>query len=1047
MATPGSAAAYGARIKIAVPKVFQPMKKQTCTTLLIATFGLAAIAADTSCPASYSLELDADLRPSQHFFPLGMLGGGRFDVLPEIGFNLAETGHCCYAFKAGKPCAIDSSKLASNGMYFPAIWAAHTLYHGGETAHFGPVKRPMNTDGNELKGAQIDYHEQAMRDYVKACAAASVEHVLANPKTKVWAWGIDNEWEPHLNYSPAAMREFRTWLKKEWHGDISALNTLWHNDYASFSDITAPAPDKYRDQPAAWLAWRRFSEEAYTDFIAEYFQAIYQADPASRAVLSKSTQCSLEMTYVSRNRINNHMLLAEKTRPFSRGWFCIDMYGHNDRNAYEANYIWNCIRPTPQQHADGAPEGRVFAAETNNHSGPGFQFAQTFWRYVANGVKGFDFFVMGSFRAFHDYSTFGFIDAYDGQPRDRMFYLSRFANMIHRSEAFWSSALPADNAPRIAMLLPQRDVMLSQDSNRSWWDYGINDRLGLYKRLRDAGYWIDAIPYNKLEMGYLSRYQALALISAEHLSADECAAITNFVHAGGILLCDTQPGYFDERHQVVNGLDELLGVNIKGVYTGIHFSPDDVWYANANGFVLRADGCIRAELAGAELLNREDTLRNDKCAWVTARKHGAGTAYWFATRLGTLRAESTPDAAVTEFISSFLKNVQVAPAYYAPDAPMDNLRVEVPLLDAKGNAVAAVASNSSVALEPFTLSLAMPSSLKAPELWWGAADNTRLEPIPFTRDDNGRYHIAMPRIASAGMLYFLADHPPMLGIAVQGDYATAKNDLHTPLLQPGQGYAVEVHIVDPSKRGYAGDLEMAVHPGWRVEPASQPVQQGIQKYLFTVTAPEPTAENFPSFLYPLAVTLRNDQGRVAVGNHNVMVAWDMTRYPSVLSDNPPNGTTLSHNVIRTNTTYRYILPNSGKLTEGQEIRDPYQHAATGGNPALNFGVIGRWNLRADVLFTKIPAVCIEFDLQNTYRLDTLRLAKGRKNALRRVAIATSTDGKTFSTPQELDPQAIGLDLSDFVMNGTTARYLRIDLGFAETSATFGEVEIWGRTLQ
>ena len=177
---------------------------------------LPAGAADVHKPSAYSLELSEGLKPTEKIFPLGMLGGSRFTFLPQLGFNFTEIGHCCYSFKDTGKCSCSFPPNRSNGLYFVAIWAAHSMWYGGNTATHGPVIRPVDENGKAQEGPWIDYLAPTMRDYIRACVKASVEgSVNEKPKRNIMLWNIDNEWEPVLNYSPLAMAGFQRELEDE----------------------------------------------------------------------------------------------------------------------------------------------------------------------------------------------------------------------------------------------------------------------------------------------------------------------------------------------------------------------------------------------------------------------------------------------------------------------------------------------------------------------------------------------------------------------------------------------------------------------------------------------------------------------------------------------------------------------------------------------------------------------------------------------------------------------------------------------------------------
>lgn len=1003
----------------------------------------AAAIADTPY---FSTELSSDMQPSQFYFPLGMLGDRNFDQLPAIGFNLTEDAHCCYDFIEGRDCPGAGSSEVENGLFFYNIWAAHSLWHHGNKPG-EPFRKAQRPDGSFYGGPWINYFHQPTRQRVLECAAASVEHVLRG-NAKIWKWGIDNEYEAQLDYSPEARAAFLAYLADAYQQDIANLNRCWQSNYADFSEVELPRPEERLEKPAAWLDFRQFHEEAFTDFLVEYFQAIRNADPLKRDVISKSTQCSLEMTYVARNRINNQAMLAEKTRRLSNGWYGIDMYGHNDRDIYEVNYLFNAMRPTDAQKASGAPEAKIFTAECNNHAGPGRQFAETFWRYAANGGKGFNFFVMGSFQAENDYSTFSFIDASDGQPRDRLFYAARLATMIHRTEPFWSECLPVQSAAgKAAILMPQRDVQLSADTNRSWWDYGVNSRLTVFSRLRDLGYFVDILPYTKLDPAYLKRYQALLLVSADHLTRAECQAIEQYVADGGVLLADTQAGYFDERHRIQHGLDRVLGIDLQGVYQGIHFSPDDVWYANENGFVLRSDGRINATLDGAELVNAVDVKRNAKSAWLTRHDYGKGQAYWFSTKLGALRAESTPDRAVSDFLGDILAAAGVRPAYQLEGASAEQLRLEAPLADSQGNLMLIAASNSTEPVQPCRLTLALPETPFA-SVWLAPADNNWLLPVAYTRRPDGRLTLELPEIQSAAAIYLFSSAAPFLGIRTENSGTAAKNDPNTPLLAPGQPATVTVQIVNPVATAWPGGrLTLAAAPGWRVEPQQHEIRQlaaGEQTSVsFTVTPPADLTGRPPLKIDPLLAQLAGRDGNViATVNQTAMLQFDPVRYASLLSDNKPAGA-LSAHYLATGATYS--VECSGGWTDGRSFRDPRD----GGKPnvpgrGLLSGVRNDWNVINDILFEGVPEATVQFDLQRDYLLTELKIGRGSSDGLAAVEISFSRDGQTFADAMTLDGSQLGTEPQAVSLADIDARFVKLKLTFPGQTGTLGAVEIYGK---
>ncbi len=955
------------------------MKFKTLALLLaVGSLGAAEPLANS---AAYTLEMAPDLSNRQYLFPIGVLGDHGFRTIPYMGLNLTERSHCDYAFREGKPSTYKASETR-NGINFFNIWAAHSLYRSRETKNYGTLKNSMSADGKSHGRHQLNVFDPQTRKYVGDAARRTVGEVLKVDSPAVYIWGIDNEWELPVDYSPEAMQEFHKWLEKEYNGDLSMLNRAWKADYKSFGEAVPPSVEDSRKRPGAWLNFRRFQELAYADFIADYFRAIQDADPEKRPVISKSTQCTLEMQAVARKRSMNHELLADATRELGRGWYGIDQYGHNDRNIYELNYLYNCIRPTDPTDKKFRPG--IFYGETNNHAGPGWQFAQTYWRTLSNGAKGIEFFVMGSHGGAADYATFGMTYS-DGIRRDRFYYLSRLASLIHRSEKFWYEAAPAENLPRLAMLMPQRDVQLSADTGVSWWDYSNNNRLSVFGHLRNMGYWVDVIPYGKLDPKFLSHYQGLVLVDAEHLSKTECDNIKSFVADGGVLLADMRAGNFNEHHLETAGLAEVLGLKYKGVYSGIEVSPDDLWYNTEYGNVIRADGKILADLTTATLLNADDVFNNAKGAWITLNTFGKGKAMWFNTRLGALRPESVEPKVVSKWFGKQLETAGLAPAYSSNNGNTEKMRVELPVVDAQGNCAIIIAGCTREALPQGKLTVAIPAG-DYKSAFWSAAEGAKLEKLDFVARGN-QLTFNMPEIKTAGVIYLFPAGPPMLGLIIEGLKDTAQNDPYTYKAKPGQSFQVTVQLVNPSNQEMTGgEVKLQALQDWTIGKPERTVRNipsgKILKYEFKVTVPEDKGQFTPEFIYPLVASFEKDGKRLAVNNAIVTMEVDRTRYEHLLSDNTTRGSLYRLFGIRTKATSLLEAPDT-----------------------------------------------IVYDLNDEYALTRVQARNGNSQDM---TVSVSRDGKEYMPFQ---PEAKG-------------RYVKITMTFKDgKNARIGEVEIYGKPLK
>lgn len=1019
------------------------MKKQLLSGLAF----LVASAAVVASPGEeepllkanrYTLEMDEHHQATPDFFPIGILGGA-WDLLPFMGMNLSEAGHCCYDFPTGRPCGHKQlAPWVGRGKFFMSIWAAHTVYNSRVTKNHGTLKNRINGDGSVASNHDLNYADPVTRRYVLDCAAATARQNVERDSANIGIWGIDNEYELGPDYSPESIALFRAWLPKAYDGDLTKFQQAWGTQYHAFGDAVPPKIEEREQRPGAWLDWRRFSEEFFAQFLCDYFAAIQNADPLKRPVVAKNTQCTLEMQAVARRRAINHELIAAKTRELSQGWYGFDQYGHGDRNNYEMNYFYNCIRPM-----DAAPGKRYggFAGENNNHAGPGWQFAQTFYRELANGLRGGEFFCMGGNGATGDWATFSFIYP-DGTLRDRFFYASRFASMVHRTEKLWSRGVPAAGLPKIAMLLPQRDILLAKDTGVSWWDYSTNNRLNVFSRLRDAGYWVDVLPYGKLTREQLKNYGALVLVNAEHLTAAECATIDQYVKDGGVLLADMMAGKYDEHHIEHNGLEKLLGVTFKGVYTGIEVSPDDLWYNTPHGNLIRGDGKILAELTTAKLVNSEDVFRNAKGAWITENKTGKGKAYWFNTRLGALRPESSGNQVVAQWFGARLRDAGLAPAYCSDIADQGKLRVEQPISDPEGNCVIAVAGTTFEPIPASKLTLTLPKGKEYTSAWWGSAESTWLSPLEFSLNDDGSVTFKLPEIHSAGMIYLLPSYAPMVGLKVAGAGASAENDPYTAQFKPGDDFSVTVQIVNPMVESLPeGSIRLQTLTDWQVSEAQavKPLAPGkFREYTFHVKIPAESPMFRPNFAYPLVVTLENNGKRTAVANAIVILKLDTREYDHLLTGNIDWGNKTYPFTLRTSAEYIYELPKGGS------VRDPGDAKSDGkqGN-ALTSG-LDWWNNVAKIAS---PEAAIVFDLKKEFAVTKVELRYHGGEIPSGLEVFAGADGKIYKKIGEMGKAVWNDRWTELAFPKTPARFIKLIVKFPKKDGGWlDEVAIWGRTL-
>lgn len=854
--------------------------------------------------------------PLPGYFPIGLRGGG-LDGGPHkvvyAGFNVWQVQPDNAGFPLGEAFRDEGEPEANlhekhGFFYYTQGRSKLSLIRGGVKPpgkigdyYFPPFIQEDGTPAKRGAGLVNLFDPRARQyfmDYQQALAKSSWGQAPVGSPTIFW--GMDNEWEGKLDYSPEARTAYIEWLKKHFR-NLDEINKAWGTKFASFEairDSKLPKTSEFDTRPGEFLAWHTFQAESFTNLLADSAEALHTSDPHRRPVIYKSTQQTIEYPFVKRGRLFDQVLFGERARAFGGGILGVNMYGAGDRQSYETNYMSNIARPLD----DAAGTWGVMCPELNNHSGPGHQWGATYWRVLSNGLKAANLFTIGYEGATGDYDTFGHFGP-DGKARDKMFYAARWAHMLHRTERLWTEAHPAPGVPRVAMLLPRRDIVLAERTTRriSKWAYPANHRVMVYGWLREQGYWVDVIPETKLDADFLKKhYDALVLTGAEHLSKPEAAAIVAFVEAGGVLLADEQAGRFDELHREHRALDSLLGVR-----PGEHLDEPTTVPAQGPLAGVTINGRIKADPIDAQVLMRDDA----GLPLVFSRKAGKGRAIHLAFATGDLREdanlpvpvsvfsaagsnetadtgdESTPQrsGAISQWLGDLLKDAGVSPACRITGVtPRDAaiLRVEQPMVDSRGNTVVAVAvrglSDPNEHVASVQLELPLPGGPWHHAVWGGAEDAS-LQVVEIKPLDGDIHQVTLPPIATAGMLYLMKDHDPLVGIP-RINTSKCAIDGHAALVKPGESFPVCVQLANPSSATIpVGELRLAALHDWTVTPPSMPTRElapgEIIEETFTVT---PTSEKNlkPNWLYPLVARWQHDGEDRSIGAANVEVQFD-----------------------------------------------------------------------------------------------------------------------------------------------------------------------------
>ncbi len=1048
----------------------------------------------------FSLHLASGARPTDGYFPMGFVRGDASATV-AAGFSLVqETSMFAGAaqgekYPAPSPYLQDSRNLRYYSLALPADSieslmvagarsgtgaTAATKGFGAFTLAIGPDDKPYALPEFKTRDLAkvrdlVDVFDPRTRRYLQSYVRAHVDSRVKSPiNDSIWLWGLDNEWEAPANYSLVARGLYLEWLKRAYGSDIAGLNAAWGTHFKGFDKkvvAALPGPADYRARPGEFLDWQAFSTDYFMHVMVEQAKAMHEADPLKRGVVHKSTQLTLEMPATRRLRLLDHGRFAEMMRPYSGGLYGIDMYGAGDRQAYETSYIYHCIRPE-----DRAPGYGVMLAESNNHNGPGHQFASTQWRLLANGVKAMMFFTPGFVGApkRSDWDTFAMIDRATGQPKDKWFYAARWASAVHRTEEFWSRSVPADKLPRLALLMPSRDVLLSERSERNKsegrYSYPRNHRWMVYRWLREQGYWVDVIPYEKLTERYLRDYAGLVLVGAEHLSASECETVARFVAGGGVLVGDTSPGYYDIHHRVLAAFVKPSGLRVARVE-----APQPVGFQVGSHHV-EGVSSYTVEAAGAQVLERDVGGRP------LALLHGfhGGKILSLPFELGSLvlahqdaalasvQSGHEPTAGseqydahagefvIGEWLAGLLRQAGLSASYRADFAGSHTarlVRVEQPFVDARGNVAVVIANRAQ--LQPQEKIPAGQVEMPLPngawrEGWWAPAENETLVRVAIEPLVAGLHRVALPAIDTAGILYLFRAADPLLAVENLAGQERAL-DGQTPRVPAGSSAVLPVALVNPAGRELApGSLRLKAPRGWKVEPAEIETPRvpagGKHVVEFAVTLPESGAVA-PHWSQPLTARWSEGGRDRAIVTTQIEPVPDEAAVPRLLSDNAQYPATFPYR-LETGATYRYLAPVTA------QIKDPVSIGSSGvGGRALLTGFGSQGGERNS--FNRggyvapryaryaTPVAEVLFDLQAMRRLARVNIVSGPEPVmLQKLAVSISEDGVIFTPVTELTPEGSAME-HELALAGLKARFVRIRAEWPFAGGTLDEVEIWG----
>lgn len=216
--------------------------------------------------------------------------------MSELGFDFTHFGEFAWAFIEPEEGKFDFSWLDEavelaykNGIKVimctssptPPVWLAQKH----------PEILMVNENGITMQHGsrqQISWSSPVYRQYVSKMVEALAKHYAKD--NRIWGWQLDNEPSHYgqYDYSEAAQKSFRNWLKNKYH-NIDSLNATWGTAfwglrYSSFDQIRIPNAKELIAQPNphAVLDFKRFSSDEVTDFLGMQYQILRKHIPTNQ---------------------------------------------------------------------------------------------------------------------------------------------------------------------------------------------------------------------------------------------------------------------------------------------------------------------------------------------------------------------------------------------------------------------------------------------------------------------------------------------------------------------------------------------------------------------------------------------------------------------------------------------------------------------------------------------------------------------------------------------------------------------------------------------
>jgi beta-galactosidase len=484
-----------------------------------------------------------------------------------------------------------------------------------------PGSLPQSKEGHRLWPGGRQAFCPSSPDYRAAAtslAQALADHYANHPALVMWH--VHNEYGCHNAhcYCDESAASFRRWLQRRY-GDLERLNAawgtaFWSQHYYDFEEILPPRLTPTHANPTQQLDWWRFSsDELLACFTAE--RDVLRAVTPDIPITTNFMGAFKPLDYFAWGReedvvSNDHYLIGSDPT----GQVGLSMAADLTRS-YGLGRPWVLM-----EHSTSA----VNWQPRNLAKAPG-QLRRNSLAHVARGADAVCFFQWRASRA--------------GAEK----FHSAMLPHAGTDSKVWREVV--ELGANLAALAPvagsrvQADVAIVWEWS-AWWAVELDSHptsdIDFVQRIRDSyeALWFQGVTVDFVEPGSdLSSYRLVVVPSLYLVSDADAANLSNYVQAGGTLICHFFSGIVDPDDAIRLGgypgaFRELLGVRIE------EFFP-----LKADETVTLSDGStgsIWSELVQPQGAEVRATYTSGPVAGapaITVHQFGAGRAHYLSTRL------------------------------------------------------------------------------------------------------------------------------------------------------------------------------------------------------------------------------------------------------------------------------------------------------------------------------------------------------------------------------------------------------------------------------